>query len=148
MTTKRSWVLLPALALLFALGAAPAKAADKTKCDLKFSVTEWSAVVEHASGKGMITCENGKSIPVTITSKGAGLTAGKFKIDDGHGEFNAVTNPEDLLGDYGAAEASLGVVKSGQTMLMTKGDVTLALAGHGEGWNVGVSFSKFTLSRR
>lgn len=59
-----------------------------------------------------------------------------------------MTNPENLLGDHGAAEASAGVVKSGQTMLMTKGDVTLALAGHGEGWNVGVSLGKFTISRR
>ena len=30
---------------------------------------------------------------------------------------------------------------------MTKGDVSLALAGKGEGWNIGVAFGKFVISR-
>jgi hypothetical protein len=120
----------------------------KNKCDLQFSLTEWAAIYQQAKGTGTITCDNGKSIPVTITSKGGGLTAGKFRIDDGHGEFNAVKNIDTLLGSYGAAEAHGGAVKSGQASVMTKGDVTLALAGHGEGWNAGVAFDKFTIARR
>ncbi|HXO20920.1 MAG TPA: hypothetical protein VOA87_13470 [Thermoanaerobaculia bacterium] len=146
----RNLAICSVLALFLALGALPARAADyatKTKCDLTFSLTEWAAVYKHASGTGTITCDNGKTIPVTITSKGGGLTAGKYRIE-GHGEFTAVPNAYDLLGGYGALEANAGVIKSGATTVLTKGDVSLALAGKGEGWNVGISLGKLTLSER
>lgn len=84
---------------------------------------------------------------MTITSKGGGLTAGKFRIE-GHGEFTAVRHVRDLLGSYVAAEGNAGVVKSGAATVLTKGDVTLGLAGKGEGWDVGISFGKFTLTER
>lgn len=152
MTMKRSLVIGSLFALLVAIGA-PARAeekrtddAGKTKCDLTFSLSEWAAVYQHASGTGTITCDNGQKANVTITSKGGGLTAGKFRID-GKGEFSKVHDIADLYGGYGAAEGNAGVVKSGETAVMTKGDVTLGIAGHGEGWNVGVSFGKFTITR-
>jgi len=150
MMVRNGLAFVSALGLLLGLGTASAKAADaaKKKCDLSFSLTEWAAIYESAKGTGTITCDDGRSIPVTVTSKGAGLTAGKFRIDDGHGEFNAVKNPEELLGSYGAAEAHGGAVKSGQASVLTKGKVNLALAGHGEGWNAGVAIDKFTIARR
>jgi hypothetical protein len=31
---------------------------------------------------------------------------------------------------------------------MTKGDISLGLAGTGEGWDLGISFGKFTIRQR
>ena len=140
------------LALLLAVGALPTsaaaekKAAEKTKCDLTFALTEWAAVYEHASGTGTITCENGQRAKVAVTSKGVGLTAGKYRID-GKGEFSKVHDISDLFGGYAAAEGDAGLIKAGATSLVTKGDVTLAIAGHGEGWNIGVSLGQFKLTK-
>jgi hypothetical protein len=53
-----------------------------------------------------------------------------------------------VFGDYAQAGAEAGVVKSSQAQVMTKGDVSLALAGTGEGVNLGISAGKFTISRR
>lgn len=152
MTIKRSLVLGSVLALLLMLGAPPAidaaRAAQegKTKCDLTFSLSEWAAVVQRAHGTGEITCDNGQHARVRLTSKGGGLTAGKFRIE-GKGEFTPVRSINELYGSYAAAEAHAGAVKSGETTVLTKGEVSLAIAGKGEGWNVGVSFGKFTISK-
>ncbi|HVT16299.1 MAG TPA: hypothetical protein VHQ90_09010 [Thermoanaerobaculia bacterium] len=149
MTIKRSLVLGSVLALLLMLGAPPATEAakeGKTKCDLTFSLSEWAAVVQRAHGTGEITCDNGQHASVRLTSKGGGLTAGKFRIE-GKGEFTPVRSINDLYGSYAAAEANAGAHKTGETTVLTKGKVSLAIAGKGEGWNVGVSFGKFTISK-
>jgi hypothetical protein len=39
-------------------------------------------------------------------------------------------------------------VKSSKAQAMTKGDVSLALAGTGQGWDIGVAFGKFVLEAR
>lgn len=137
------------LAVVTALGIGPAAAKDtakpaKTKCDLTFSLTEWAVAYKHASGSGVITCDNGQKQDVLVTSKGVGLTAGKFKID-GKGEFSKVADIKDLLGNYAAAQGDAGIVKAGAAAVVTKGDVSLAISGHGEGWNVGVSVGNFEL---
>jgi len=151
MTLKRSLTVPSLLALLLMVGAGSAsaetakKSTKKTKCDLTFSLTEWAAVYEHATGTGTITCENGQTAKVAVTSKGVGLTAGKFRID-GKGEFSKVHDIADLYGGYVAAEGDAGLVKAGETSLVTKGDVSLAIAGNGEGWNVGISIGQFKLT--
>ena len=151
MTIKRSLVLGSVLVLLCVLGAPPAidaaMAAEggKTKCDLTFSLSEWAAVVQRAHGTGEITCDNGQHARVRITSKGGGLTAGKFRIE-GRGEFSEVNDVRDLYGTYAQAQANAGAVKSAAGVVVTKGDISLALAGKGEGWDVGVSFGNFVLT--
>ena len=150
MKYKRSLTAASVLALLLMVGAVPAsaetpKSTEKTKCDLTFSLTQWAAVYEHATGTGTITCENGQTANVAVSSKGVGLTAGKYKID-GKGEFTKVHDIADLFGGYAAAEGDAGLIKAGATSVVTKGDVTLAIAGHGEGWNVGVSLGQFKLT--
>jgi len=59
-----------------------------------------------------------------------------------------VGNISELLGDYAQGGADAGVVKSSTAQVLTKGDVSLALAGHGSGVNLGVSFGKFTISEK
>jgi hypothetical protein len=52
-----------------------------------------------------------------------------------------------LFGSYAQGDASAGVVKGGTAQVMTKGTVSLALAGAGEGVELGISFGKFTINR-
>lgn len=135
------------LALGLALTALPAAAQNMT-CKLTFSSSSWSIFYKTTSGSGVVTCSNGQRLPVRITAKGGGLTVGKSKITNGFGEFAEVKNIRDVLGSYAAAEAHAGTVRSANAQAMTNGKVSLALAGKGEGWDLGVAFSKFTLEAR
>jgi hypothetical protein len=116
-------------------------------CKLRFSLTGWSAIYKHAEGHGVVTCANGTSFPVNIEAKGAGLTVGKSKIDGGTGRFTDVHTIGDVLGSYAEGEAHAGVVKSGNVQILTKGTVSLALAGAGEGVDLGIDVGEFTLTK-
>lgn len=116
-------------------------------CKLKFSLSTWSVIYKHSEGNGIVTCENGKSMRVNIAAKGAGLTVGKSHVDGGTGRFSDVHRMSEILGSYAEAEAHAGVVKSGTAQLLTKGTVSLALAGAGEGVDLGVDIGEFTLTR-
>jgi hypothetical protein len=122
-------------------------AAEKIDCEMRFSVTGWSAIYKHAEGSGTITCTNGRSYAVTIVAVGGGLTVGKYKVEDGKGKFSEVYDVGELFGSYAQGEANAGVVKSGIAQVLTKGNVSLALAGSGEGVNIGISFGKFTIQK-
>ncbi|MGH8307514.1 MAG: hypothetical protein ACRER0_04500 [Gammaproteobacteria bacterium] len=117
------------------------------KCHMRFKLSGWSAIYETASGKGMVHCANGKSMPVKISVKGGGLSAGKYKLTNAHGTFSGVKNIDDVLGSYATASAHAGAVNSGRAMAMTKGPVSLSVSGHGKGWDIGAGFSSFTISR-
>jgi len=138
-----------ALALALAIAAPRASEAAEANldCKLKFSLTGWAAIYKHAEGHGVVTCENGKSMDVKIEAKGGGLTAGKSHIDNGTGKFTDVHKIEDVLGTYAQGDASIGAGKSGTAQVLTKGTVSLALAGAGEGIDIGISFGGFTISR-
>jgi hypothetical protein len=104
---------LPLLAILAcALGAAAApqaRAADRDiDCKLKYSLTGWSLIYKHTSGRGVVTCNNGQSMPVLLS-------------------------------------ANAGVAKSAEAQVLTKGPVSLALAGAGEGVNIGVDIGQFKI---
>lgn len=126
--------------------SAPASAAE-LDCKLKFSLTGWSLVFKHAEGHGTVSCENGQTMAVKIEAKGGGLTVGKSHIDNGTGHFTDVHKIEDVLGTYAQGDASAGAGKSGTAQVLSKGTVSLALAGAGEGVELGVSVGGFTLSR-
>lgn len=132
------------------LASTVAQAADPAatvKCQMKFSMKGWSAFYKRASGTGTITCSNGQSAAVKLEARGGGLTAGKSSIENGQGEFSAVTGIEEVFGAYADAEAHAGAVKSSGARAMTKGEVSLALTGTGRGWDLGVSFGKFSIKR-
>ena len=119
----------------------------KVDCTMKFSMSGWSAFYKRASGTGTVTCNNGQTANVKLEARGGGLTAGKSTIENGKGEFSNVKNIEEIFGKYANAEASAGAVKSSGAQAMTKGEVSLALAGTGRGWDLGISFGKFTIKR-
>ena len=132
-------------AVLLAAASTPAFAGGPITCKLAFNLAGWSIFYKTASGTGTVSCDNGESMPVRIRAKGGGLTVGKSRIEDGNGEFSGVYNINDVLGTYASSEAHVGVSKSAKAMAMTKGSVSLALAGKGEGWDLGIAFGKFVI---
>ena len=134
------------LAATFTTHAEEGKKA-KVDCTMKFSLSGWSAIYKRADGTGTVTCNNGQTAKVKLEARGGGLTAGKSSIDNGTGEFSNVKNIEEVFGKYAQAEAAAGAVKSSGAQAMTKGEVSLALAGTGRGWDLGISFGKFTIKR-
>jgi hypothetical protein len=133
--------IIPAILLV----AGPALAAGPTTCELKYQLNGWSAIYESATGHGHVKCENGQSADVHITLQGGGFTAGKFKVDDGTGKFSEVKDISEIFGDYATAQAAGGAVKSGEAQVLTKGPVSLALAGKGRGWELGVAVGKLSV---
>ena len=137
--------LLATSTLALALVAAPSAGARDADvdCKLDYQLTSWSLVYKHAAGRGMVRCDNGQTLPVRITAQGLGLTAGKWKIDNGVGRFTDVHNIREVYGNYAHASASAGLIKSAETQVLSKGNVSLALAGGGEGINIGVEVGAF-----
>ena len=128
-----------------ASASTPALAGGPVSCKLTFNLSGWSIFYKTASGDGLVSCDDGHSLPVRIRAKGGGLTVGKSKIENGRGEFSGVYNINDVLGTYASGEAHAGASKSGKAIAMTKGSVSLALAGKGEGWDLGIAFGKFVI---
>jgi len=145
----RNVSLFAASALLAASALYPvyANAAGQIDCEMKFNLTGWAAIYKHAEGRGIITCDNGRTFNVDIVAVGGGLTAGKYKVEGGTGKFSQIYDTDELFGSYAQGEANAGVIKSGMAQALTKGNVSLALAGSGHGVNIGVSFGKFTITR-
>jgi hypothetical protein len=131
--------------VLITTAAAPARAA--TKCTMVFSLSGWSAIYKRASGSGTITCDNGQSAAVSIRTTGGGLTFGKSKVVNGRGTFSDVGSIGELFGNYATADVHAGAVRSSDAQVLTRGTVSLALAGTGEGVGIGFDFGKFTISR-
>src|SRR5579863_2047903 len=105
-----------ALAGIAVFGVQLAQAQDSRPdlaCKLHFSLSGWSAVISRAKGTGTVTCADGSSLPVVISAKGGGITAGRSQIDNGTGRFTHVHRIDDVLGRYVEAEAHAGVVHSG-----------------------------------
>lgn len=115
-------------------------------CRMHFNLSGWSIIYKHSSGTGVVTCTDGQSMKVKIVSNGGGLTAGKSKIENGLGKFTNVTKISDVLGTYAQGDASAGAGKSGTAQVLTKGTVSLALSGSGQGIDLGVSIGGMTIS--
>jgi hypothetical protein len=145
--SRPSYLAGAALLLAGAFASLPAQAGTIT-CKMTFSLSGWSAFYKTSSGDGNVHCSNGQHMAVHITAKGGGLSFGKSSIKDGHGEFSGVHDIKDVLGSYGNAEAHAGAGKSSTAQAMTKGEVSLAISGTGEGVDVGIAFGKFTIEAR
>jgi hypothetical protein len=113
---------------------------------MTFELHGWSAFYKKADGSGNVACSNGEHMQVHLRSRGGGLTFGKSNIT-GTGKFSGIFDIKEILGTYVTAGAHAGAVNSGKSVAMTKGNVALALHGSGKGWNLGVDFGKFTISR-
>ena len=140
-------IVLCAVMIAPLLAAGSATAADHDlQCTLKFQLKTWSIIYKSATGAGTIHCSNGQSVPVRLSAKGGGLTAGKSE-EAGEGEFSPVASIDALLGGYATVQAHAGAVNSVQAQVMTKGEVSLALTGKGHGWSLGVDFGELKIER-
>ncbi len=117
------------------------------ECKMVFNLRGWSAFYKTAKGNGTITCSDGQKAKVRIAVKGGGVTFGKFDIIHGTGTFTPVRTIDEVFGSYAHSEAHAGVGRSGAVQAMTKGEVSLALAGTGRGIDIGFDFGKFTITR-
>jgi hypothetical protein len=142
MKTCRTLAIV-ALGALVTLGAPPAGAA--TKCDLSFHLEGWSAFYKTAHGGGRVTCSNGQVRNVVIRTTGGGPTVGRSSLR-GRGDFSPVGDIREIYGNYANAEAHAGIVRSSTAQVVTKGTVSLAFAGKGEGIDLGIAFGKFTIA--
>lgn len=141
-------IVTAALATAALLGTHQAMAGDEHAdigCKLTFKLSGWSAIYSHAEGKGMVSCNDGSSMPVLIMAKGGGLTAGRTQVDHGEGKFTHVHSINEVVGRYAQGEAHAGVMKSATAQVLTKGTVSLALAGSGQGIDLGVDVGEFVL---
>lgn len=129
-------------------GSAVYAAGADVDCKLRFTLSGWSAILQSANGTGVISCDNGQSASVKISAKGVGLTAGKSRVDNGTGKFTDVRTINDVFGSYARGEVHAGAVKSGTAQVLTKGTVSLALAGSGEGIDLGIDVGAFTIEPR
>ncbi len=141
-------VIATLLTLAVACGGAQTASGQLIKCKLTFRLQGWSVFYKTAKGSGTITCDNGQSARVTLSTKGGGFTVGKSTIENGKGEFSEVGSIDELFGSYATADASAGAVRSSDAQVLTKGNVSLALSGTGRGWDLGVSFGAFRITRR
>lgn len=132
--------------VLCALTLSQVVSAANLECTMRFDLSGWSVIYKHMSGKGVVTCKNGQTMKVKLESHGGGLTAGKSRIDGGIGNFSDLTKIGDVLGTYAQADASAGAVKSGTAQVLTKGEVSLALSGAGQGIELGISLGGLTIS--
>lgn len=137
-------------AVLAAAWLAPALATPtpgQTKCRLDFTLEGWSAVYQKASGRGTVKCENGQVAKVTLEAEGVGATAGKMQVDEGIGRFSSVADISEVFGTYARVQAHAGAATSASATALTKGQVSLSLAGTGHGFDLGVVFGKFEVNR-
>ena len=136
------------LVALLAGCVAPALGAEsQTICRMDYTLEGWSAIYQRAEGRGTVRCENGQHARVSLFAEGAGLAAGKLQVDDGHGRFSSVHDISEIFGTYARANADAGAVDGVSASALTKGQVSLSLAGTGKGFDVGVAFGKFEVNR-
>jgi hypothetical protein len=140
--------LFSIIALIAAATSGGPAQAGSLDCKLKFTISGWAAFYKRSSGTGTVTCSNGQSMRVRLEARGGGPAVGKSTIKNGKGEFAGVNDIRDVLGSYASAEAQAGAVKAAKGQVVTKGEVSLALSGTGEGWEIGVAFGKFSIYRR
>ncbi len=139
--------LMITAAIAACLLTAPAVQAKDIHCSLKYNMEGGGAFYKRSTGDGVITCDNGQTMNVTIESKGGGLTFGSSKIVDGIGKFSPVLDISDLIGGYATAEANAGGGSASKAQVVTKGSISLALTGKGTGRTIGVSFGSFIIKQ-
>lgn len=133
-----------AVGLVLAL-ASPAAAL--TKCDMTFTLDSWSVFYKEGDGSGVVRCDNGQQVRVRLETRGGGLTFGRSKIVGGKGDFSPIADIDEIFGDYANAEAHAGMGVSSGAGVVTKGSVSLALSGTGNGVDLGFAFGRFTIAR-
>lgn len=144
MGQRTLWLAVVA-SFVFCAGSA---SAQMTSCRLRYELSGWSFIYKEYRGVGTVTCRNGETARVSLVARGAGLTVGSSKIDNGRGAFSEVRSIDEVFGTYFSVDGHAGATRAAEGYAMTKGPVSLALSGVGRGIDLGVAFSGFTIRRR
>lgn len=137
---------LHVFALLIALNPMSAMA-DMTSCTMTYMLSGWSFVYKQYDGVGHISCANGQRAQVGLLSKSIGFTIGKSEIE-GTGIFSEVRNLNEIYGHYVTLGGHAGVTKSVDGQVLTSGEISLVLSGHGRGVDIGVTLGALSISPR
>ena len=117
-------------------------------CKLRYDLSGWSFFYKTMKGEGRITCDNGQSVDVLIKLNAGGFTAGRSEVVGGRGVFTEGRNLDELLGMYAHAGGHAGATKSASASVVSKGTVSLALAGEGRGVDLGITLGAFSIERK
>jgi len=114
-------------------------------CEMRFNLKGSSASYETAKGEGIITCNNGQLAKLSIRATGGGIMSGSSEIIDGTGRFSDAWTIDELFGAYVQREV---YARTGRSVaVLTKGRISLVLAGTGRGMDFGFAFEKLTIER-
>lgn len=138
---------IAALASLALAMSGPAVAEDLLSCRITYKLTGWSFVYKQYRGQGIVTCNSGQRINVSIVTHSGGFTIGKSEIEGG-GIFSGIKSVNEIYGSFLALDGHVGMTKSVDAQVMTKGEVSLALSGKGRGVDIGVTLGAFIISPR
>jgi len=138
-------IAVPLLIAVVATSAAFAEQPTTIDCTLRFQLSGWSASYERVDGTGIVACADGTSLPVFVQARGAGLTTGRPKITAGTGKFAGARRISDVLGTYAQGDVYAGVAQPGEINLLGNGKVSLALAGHGDGFDLRSTIAGFAI---
>ena len=116
-------------------------------CEMKFNLKGTSAFYEAAKGEGIITCNNGQMAKLSIRATGGGMTFWRSEVVDGTGTFSDARTIDELFGSYVQAEVHAATGKSAAVQVLTKGRISLVLAGTGRGVDFEFAFEKVTIER-
>jgi len=122
-------------------------ATPSTLCTLHFDMNRWSPVFRYAEGKGVIRCDNGQSMQVSVLARGGGLTSRNARIRDAVGNFSQVLNINQLIGTYRGVAGGAGTFNAAPANVVTNGNVSLLFARAGVGWDLGVTAGRFEIRR-
>lgn len=132
----------------FSLFLPTTASADSTiSCTMTYSLSGFSLIYKQYDGIGNISCSNGQRAQVALASKSVGFTIGKSEIQ-GTGVFSDVKNLNEIYGSFVALEGHAGATKSVDAQVLTRGEISLALSGHGRGIDIGVTMGALTISPR
>lgn len=145
MRIRYGWSIVALAVGAVLVGAGHARAL--TKCDMTFTLEGWSVFYKESDGSGVVRCDNGQEVRVRLEARGGGLTFGRSKIVGGGGDFSPIADIGEIFGDYANAEAHAGMGVSTGAQVVTKGTVSLALSGTGNGVDIGFSFGRFSILR-
>jgi hypothetical protein len=136
--------LVLSIGLAATLRAAEAKSEGRARlveCKMRFNLSGWSAFYMTAAGNGTIICNDGETASIKLRATGGGITFGTSEVVGGTGTFSGARSLTELFGAYAQGEVHAGVVKSADAQALTKGKVSLVLAGRGRGVDIGVDFA-------
>ena len=122
-----------------------ATAESAVSCKMSYRLKGWSFAYKQYDGSGQVSCSNGQRARVILASKSVGFSIGASEIE-GTGQFTELKDISEIYGTFVSLEGHAGATKSAAGQVLTRGVVSLALAGKGRGIDIGVTLGGLNIS--